>query len=240
MNEVVFKVEHQQVLGTILEGFPQAVVSQWCSNGERDIFEVRVDDEASMRKLEQKIKSLPSVLVYHVDANDNVIIVVRKCECYEPGAIAKLITESSCLLMPPIIYHKGWEHYKIVSFTPKGETHLFDTLEPLVDLEILSKTRIVNAGTGGGVRISILSLFSRMTNRQLHALLTAYESGYYRTPRRITTEELAKKMQVTRPTFEEHQRKAENKIVAAIAPYLRLLFYRKPLKGSRTNRRSNI
>lgn len=228
MTEIVFKIERQWSLGRIFKEFPEAVVSQWCNNGERDIFEIRVDQEASMRKFERKLKSIPNVLFYHVDLNDGVIIVVKKGDCYKPGAIAKLITESNCLLMPPIVYHKGWEHYKIVSFTPKGEKKLYDPLEKLAKLEILSKTRIVNAGTGGGIRVSMLSLFSRMTNRQLNALLAAYECGYYRSPRRITTEKLAELMTITRPTFEEHLRKAENKIISAIAPYLRLLFYRKP------------
>jgi len=128
--------------------------------------------------------------------------------------------------MPPTIFHQGWEHYKIVSTSPTTEKKLFQDLQRVGDFEILSKTRILNTGIGGAMRISTLSLFSRLTDKQLRALLTAYELGYYRTPREKTTEELAKSFHLTRPTFEEHLRKAENKIIASVAQHLRLLYYR--------------
>jgi len=233
MNEIVFKIDRidrDQPLGRILKEFPEAVVSQWCNNSERDIFEIRVDQETSLRKFEEELMSSANVLAYHMDLNEKVIILVKRCDCYKPGSIAKHITESNCLLMPPVVYNKGWEHYKIVSFRPEDERKFFDGLKKFDDVEILSKTRIFNAGTGGGIRVSILSLFSRMTDKQLNALLAAYEHGYYKSPRRITTEKLAKRMILTRPTYEEHLRKAENKIISAIAPYLRLLYFRKPSK----------
>ncbi len=231
MNEVVFKIERQWPLVRYFEELPGAVISQWCNNGERDVYEIRVNDETLLRELERGVTSIPKLLMYHADPQDGVLIVVKECDCYEPGATARLITENNCLLIPPIVYHRGWEHYKIVSFTPEGETRLYKNLEKNARLEILSKTRIVNAGTGGGIRISILSLFSRMTNRQLSAIMTAYENGYYKSPRETTTENLAELMGVTRATYGEHMRKAENKIVSAIAPYLRLLYYRKPSKA---------
>ena len=79
-----------------------------------------------------------------------------------------------------------------------------------------------------------------MTNRRMNALLTAYKYGYYRLPRRITTEKLAELMTITRLTFEEHLRKAENKIMSAMAPYLKLLFYRKPSKSPTNDGPSRI
>ena len=231
MNEIVFRIDRDWPLGRMFKEFPEAVVSQWCNNGERDIFEIRVDQEASLRKLEKELMSTANVLAYHTDLNDKVMILVKSCNCYKPGSIAMLITESNCLLMPPIVYNKGWEHYKIVSFQPEDERKFFNGLKKFAEVKILSKTRIFNAGTGSGIRVSMLSLFSRMTNKQLNAMLAAYEHGYYKSPRRITTEKLAEKMDITRPTYEEHLRKAENKIISAIAPYLRLLFYRKPSKS---------
>jgi len=233
MNEIVFKIDRidrDQPLRRILKEFREAVVSHWCNNGERDIFEIRVDQETSLRKFEKELMSTANVLAYHVDLNDKVMILVKRCDCYSRGSIAKHISESNCLLMPPVVYNRGWEHYKIVSFRPEDERKFFNGLKKLADVEILSKTRIFNTGTGGGIRVSILSLFSRMTDKQLNALLVAYEQGYYKSPRRITTEKLAKTMVVTRPTYEEHLRKAENKIISAIAPYLRLLYFRKPSK----------
>ena len=75
------------------------------------------------------------------------------------------------------------------------------------------------------MRISTLSLFSRMTEKQLRALITAYERGYYHSPREVTTQELAEGASLTRPTYEEHLRKAENKVISAISQHMRLMYH---------------
>ena len=63
---------------------------------------------------------------------------------------------------------------------------------------------------------------SRLTEKQLSALLTAYKSGYYDYPRKINVTTLTAKKQLTRATFLEHLRKAESKIINSLAPYLEL------------------
>jgi hypothetical protein len=65
-------------------------------------------------------------------------------------------------------------------------------------------------------------LFSRLTEKQIKAFLEACDSGYYRIPKKITAAELARKIHLSRTTFEEHLRKAENKVLSAIVPYLQL------------------
>ena len=46
------------------------------------------------------------------------------------------------------------------------------------------------------------------------------ESGYCEIPKRVTTEELAKQHRQPRTIFEEHIRKAESKVVHAMAPFM--------------------
>ncbi|MHB8567379.1 MAG: ankyrin repeat domain-containing protein [Nitrososphaerales archaeon] len=71
---------------------------------------------------------------------------------------------------------------------------------------------------------STSELFSRITDKKARALLTAIDVGYFRVPRRSKFEDMAKIGGVPRTTFETHVRKAESKILEAMAPYISVHF----------------
>src|SRR2546428_12938542 len=75
--------------------------------------------------------------------------------------------------------------------------------------------------------LSLSSLFGNLTEKQMKALLAAIEGGYYEIPKRTTADELAGKLGTPRSTLEEHIRKAESKIVLAMAPYM-MMYARGP------------
>jgi predicted DNA binding protein len=54
---------------------------------------------------------------------------------------------------------------------------------------------------------------SRLTEKQRNVLTTAYKLGYYDMPRRISSEELAKKFGLVKSTFVAHRRKAERRLL---------------------------
>jgi len=60
------------------------------------------------------------------------------------------------------------------------------------------------------------SLLSKLTPRQRQMLLTAYALGYYDVPRRISSDELSRHLNVDKSTVVEHLRKAERKLIGAI------------------------
>ena len=55
-----------------------------------------------------------------------------------------------------------------------------------------------------------------LTPRQHEALLLAYMNGFYEWPRETTGEELAAEMGVSPPTFHEHLRSAERKLLSLV------------------------
>ncbi|MEA5389516.1 bacterio-opsin activator domain-containing protein [Haloarculaceae archaeon H-GB11] len=59
-------------------------------------------------------------------------------------------------------------------------------------------------------------LTDQFTPRQQAALETAYVSGYFDWPRKSTAEEIAAAMGIASPTFHQHLRKAERKLVDAL------------------------
>jgi hypothetical protein len=56
----------------------------------------------------------------------------------------------------------------------------------------------------------------------MDALLTAYSNGYYNLPRKANIQDIANKKRVSRTTYQEHLKKAENKLVASLIPYVQL------------------
>lgn len=60
----------------------------------------------------------------------------------------------------------------------------------------------------------VQSVEEELTDRQLTALQKAYVSGYFDRPRRVTGDELAASMDITRSTFHQHLQAAQRKLLA--------------------------
>jgi hypothetical protein len=60
------------------------------------------------------------------------------------------------------------------------------------------------------------SLLSKLTARQRQMLLTAYALGYYDVPRRISSDDLSRHLNIDKSTIVEHLRKAERKLIGRI------------------------
>ena len=69
----------------------------------------------------------------------------------------------------------------------------------------------------------------------MHAMLTAFRYGYYNLPRNADLQTIAAKEKVPRTTFQEHLKKAENKLVTALVPYVQLFSLAPP-----TDRRATL
>ena len=59
-------------------------------------------------------------------------------------------------------------------------------------------------------------LLSVLTDKQREAMVAAYQHGYYDLPKRISSERLSERVNISKPTLLEHLRKAEGRILAEI------------------------
>jgi predicted DNA binding protein len=60
------------------------------------------------------------------------------------------------------------------------------------------------------------SPIARLTEKQRRVLITAYKLGYYDAPKKIGSEELARKLNLVKSTFVAHRRKAERRLLSEI------------------------
>jgi len=121
-----------------------------------------------------------------------------------------------------VVYEKGWEYYRLIAFRHKDLKRFLERLEERgFVFDVLRKVPF-DGFVASSLTLTADALFSDLTEKQMDALLTAYRHGYYRLPRETDVQTIANKRQVPRTTFQEHLKKAENKLVASLVPYVQL------------------
>jgi predicted DNA binding protein len=89
--------------------------------------------------------------------------------------------------------------------------------------EIMKFAEIVRKHVGKIAKMTIKQatydkkdLLSILTDKQREVMLAAHRHGYYDIPRRITSERLAREVNISKPTLLEHLRKGERRILNEI------------------------
>jgi hypothetical protein len=65
-------------------------------------------------------------------------------------------------------------------------------------------------------RFSPGSPLASLTEKQRRVILSAFTDGYYDVPRRVSSEDLARRLNLREPTLVMHRRKAERRLLAAL------------------------
>jgi predicted DNA binding protein len=84
-------------------------------------------------------------------------------------------------------------------------------------LELLEKGKIQHRIVSvTDAKVALHSPLDCLTEKQRNVLVTAFECGYYDLPRKTSSKELAKKLNLKSPTLVEHRRKAERRVLAEL------------------------
>lgn len=205
---------------------PEVTILEWC-NLRIDVLEVGCPDIETFNSIGPDLHKLLSWKGGKVLKKNfferNLQVIVKTCRDSKiKASISGVVEKNSCLEIPPIVYHDGWEERRVIGFREDDYKKLFRALDVLGPVEILQKKALAERSIRDTFAISLSSVFSNLTGRQLDALETAIEFGYYQVPKRTTAEEIARRRKVPRTTYEEHVRKAESKVFRAMAPYIGL------------------
>lgn len=226
--EVSFKLQHDKCpYNNFSKTHPSVVVSHWC-NWSKDVLEIshrQIQTDPAVRQDVQKLtKELGAKIIRRSFAKSSVQVVFMHCACDGiPPPTLPVIENRNCLELQPAVYSDGWEWYRVIAFSEKDLKELFNDLDKhCSSIEIISRRSISDESVRDTFLLSTASLFGALTDKQTRALMTALDNGYYRLPRTATAGDIAKLMGVPRTSFVDHLRKAENKVLQAVGPYLRL------------------
>jgi hypothetical protein len=220
-ESVHFRVRHDTPLGAFTAQRPGVALTVWC-NWEFDVYELsgatRADADAlaatmGMHEGDAEIHELDGAL--HV--------IVGLCSNTPHGSAVEHIDESRCLHVPPARIHAGWEEFKMVSFSEERTRDVFARLRKEgAEVELVAKKPLNRQALLATEGPGLGSLFDALTDKQAEAVVLANRHGLYASPRRTTAAAIADSVGLSRSTFEEHLRKAENTLLGGMAPHLEL------------------
>ncbi|MHA2395430.1 MAG: helix-turn-helix domain-containing protein [Candidatus Thorarchaeota archaeon] len=218
--EVVFRARYENPLSEITKDNPSVKIFQWC-NHQHDIMELILQKKEDYDQIRNDmLKAVEIVDEIHNGANTHVI--TQMCSCGGPDTVQGYLGDPNLLLIPPIAYENGWEHLRLIAFRHENIKKLLSKLkDDGFEVEILRK-KPFDGYIASSLTLTTDALFSGLTEKQVHALLTAFAQGYFRYPRGSDLQTIASKEKVSRTTFLEHLKKAENKIITALIPHIQL------------------
>jgi len=227
--EIAYKLQHDCPYNDLSRKLPEITFAHWC-NHNKDVLEISCEDAdlAAFQDLQKDLRSLERTLSVKITRKTfsprSAQLVTGRCNCasVRPRSISPVIEKHNCLKIEPILYKHGWEWYRILAFRQKDVKELFDELETFTTVQIISRRPLEETAVKESMVLSPRSLLGELTKKQSHALMVAILRGYYEIPKKVSTEEIAKSLDLPRTTYEEHLRKAESKVMKAVAPILEL------------------
>jgi predicted DNA binding protein len=226
MFEVSFRLQHDCPYTRFSMKNPEVRLVEWCNN-RIHVMEVDCPDIETFTRIESDLEELllwKGGKIFKKNFLDrNLQLIVKSCRCSKISPnISDVIERNSCLEIPPETFYDGWEEYRVIGFRENDYKKMFQELSELGPVEVRQKKLLPEKSLRDSFVISMPSVFSELTGKQINSLIVALEYGYYQIPKKMTAEEIALKHHVPRTTFEEHLRKAEGKVLRAIAPYVRM------------------
>jgi predicted DNA binding protein len=223
MYEITLRFQHQCPYSDLSRKFPGARFSLW-DNLRREFLDARSDNPKDWprmnRELEALAKDKGSRILRKTSDGRSYQFQIMTCACERKGSTLDMVMQSDCLFVPPIKFDGGWETYHVVGFDRGASGRLLASFRERGDAEIAGQREIEIESFDQSTIMPLMDPLSGMTSMQLNALATSMALGYYRLPRRTSTGKIAASLKVPRTTFQEHRKKAESKLMAALAPYV--------------------
>jgi len=216
--EVTFRNQYDYPFLALSNKLPGTALSMWCI-WNRELLQVPTRDPAVLKLVEKAIRDAGHVVDEWVDARGGRIFLLE-CTCGRHQSMWTVFDDHQCLDSPPAVFLDGWAYHRFLSFDPERTRTLFKDLRELGPTVLLQKRELPLHVLPSSIWAG--SLFGDLTGRQVDAVLRAHRAGYYSSPRSVTTDDLARGLGLSRSTFEEHLRKAENRLINALVPYLEL------------------
>ena len=148
----------------------------------------------------KKDKSLKKI---EVDGNQ---IITLNVLTKRDHSVYSSVFDKKIIYTKPVIQHiDGFETWELASWDKGTLMKIMDI--PDFEMEILSIKKI------DGVNLFLPQIQPNISEKQMDSMKLAIREGYYNFPRKTDLNKLSVKAEVSKQTFQENLRKAENKLV---------------------------
>ena len=133
-------------------------------------------------------------------------------------ALLRKIGSTGGIVLPPLSVREGLTRVRVL--VAQGPGH-GEGRGPSLPARLVARRRL----TAPKLRNELERLAPvgvGLTSQQIRVLLEAVRAGYYQVPRRVTVEDVARRLSLGRSTAEEHLRAAESAVVSRAAPLIEL------------------
>lgn len=218
-TEIQIKARTDNPIHRLTEKYPSLKIWMWC-NFVQDVYEIVSDNPEEFHGAVEEFRRLYNVLD-ETEISTNIRLITQNCVCSRETTVHDNIQELEILNLMPIYYTRGHEYYRLIAFRHEALAELFDRLtDQGFQVDVLEKAPF--NGMVSDSLITLSSLVGSLTDKQVDAIVAAYNTGYYQTPRRVNVQTIADRARVPRTTLQEHLNKAENKLISSIIPQIQL------------------
>ncbi len=223
-----FSLRGPGLLASASADHPTCRLAVWCTP-RRDIVEIRGPTPGAVRRTRAQIRRGAGPSFEILGEEDLMSRVGFDCPTDFTKNPEAILSAHRALSLHPKVYEAGWKRHRAIALDDSKVPVLFRQLSTLGDLRVDLTRPVSNASLADLVVLSPQELLGGLTSKQERAVLLALEHGHYRYPRAASLMEIARRSGAGRATFNEHLRKAEAKILTALAPILALRARPSPL-----------
>ncbi|MBT7903603.1 hypothetical protein HN587_07100 [Candidatus Woesearchaeota archaeon] len=163
-------------------------------------FKIAADTQTEMIDYLEYLKTIPSInkcKIFKQFGNKSYVFI----QFQSPTSSYDSVLKNDCFPIGPIVQEKALEIHTLASEKPKDSIKLLSELSSIGEVKVMS----VKDFDEPSVEYSL-------TQKQLTALTSAFDGGYYKWPRTVKLQDIAKNKNIKRRTFQENLRKAEAKL----------------------------
>jgi len=214
MYEATFRIDHTSPYADVTAA-KNVHVEMWC-NQHCDLVYVSGDD------LEAPVETFRETIgVQDITYKDGeAILITESCLLdYREDLLEGYLHPHECLSLPPLTYSDGALFARVLALSEDQLTDVYNEIRENHRVTVEAKREIRSIVPDIPILMLDTALPS-LSDGQQRALSLAVDAGYYEIPRGATTGDIADEMGVSRRTFEEHLRRAENKIIKNILKFL--------------------
>lgn len=162
-------------------------------------------DETDIKRFIKDLKKDRRIKNLEVEGNSFFCVEVRK-----ENVPSTFKTERLIFIKPVFVDKEGYETWEIASWSRENLADFYSHLEKDVHVEDVQLLELMQTKL---TDVYYPHLAPKLTTNQKRAIELAFEKGYYDYPRRSNMKKLAKIMKISTPTFFEHLKKAEKKLM---------------------------